>query len=95
MVSELPAAACGEDGKPGVEKVGGLAAGSGSVERRVFQQPDQFGGVFGRNIGHPRLHGRDGLEIGQGRVGHTPFDRAAFAGPREARQIKVLAVVNH
>ena len=73
----------------------GLAAGAGRVERGVFQQPHQFGRFARRNGRNPHLHGRYGFQIGHGRIGNLPFDRAGVGGARKGRQIEVLAVINH
>ena len=95
VIGELAAAPGREQRKTGVEQVGIPAAGSGGVERGVFQQPDQFGGLMGRNRRDSRLHGRHGLRIGHRRVRDQPFDRAAAGRARKRRQIEVLAVINH
>src|SRR5205814_10588405 len=93
---ELAAAAGREHRKARIEQVRSLAAGAGGVERGVFQQPDQFGGLPGRDRSDPRLHGRYGLEIGYRGVGYQPFDRATAIGrPGKGRQIQALAVINH
>ena len=61
----------------------------------MLQQPHQFGGLPVGDIGHTGLHFGHGLGVGHGASRNPPFDLAAAGGPREGRQIKALAVINH
>src|SRR5437667_6055 len=84
-----------DQGKAGIEQVAGFAAGAGRIERRVFQKPDQFGGLMGGDRRCARLHGRDGLKIRYWRWRDSPFDGRAVERAAKGRQSEVLAIVNH
>ncbi len=78
MVGVLAAPAGVEDGKAaGVQQVVGLGRDAGGVERRVLQQPDELAGaVLGDRL-YPRLHGRQGVRIGDLPGGDGPPRRHA------------------
>ena len=61
----------------------------------MLEQPDQLGGLIGRDRRHARLHCGDGLGVGHGLVRDPPFDRAAAGKGRKGRKIEALAVINH
>ena len=57
----------------------------------MLQQPHQFGGVTGGDVGGPRLHGRDGFRIGHREIADPPLDGRGAADEKR-RQIEALAV---
>ena len=48
-------------------------AGPGRVQGRVFQQPDQFAGAAGPDVGDPRLHLGQGVGVGDRGLRNAPF----------------------
>ena len=82
VIGPLPAAAGGEGGEAaGVGQLLGPGRGAGGVERRVLDQPDQFGRGAGADGGDAVLHSGEGVGVGREAVGDAPF-----AGRR--RQLK-------
>ena len=95
VIGDLPASSGGKHRQSRLEQAGGLAAGAGRIERRMFQQPDQF-----RRMARPRYR-RPGLPSPRPPRDKLPepprsaIDSAAAGGAREGRQIKALAIINH
>ena len=74
VIGVAPAAPGRDDGKARVEQVGGVGAGAGGVDRRVFEQPDQLARAARRDRRGARLHLGERLRI-VGRAGvDAPFD---------------------
>ena len=61
----------------------------------MLQEPHQFGRLTVGDFGRARFHRGDGFEVGHRRGLDSPFDIGAAGRPREGRQIKALAVINH
>src|SRR6267142_7250670 len=61
----------------------------------MLKQKHQFGSLPVGDIGSAGLHFGDGLGVGHRIRRNAPFDVAAARRPREGRQIKALAVINH
>jgi len=93
MIGELPARPDLVHGEARLHEVGGLGARPGGVERRMLQQPDQFGAASVRDRGHPRVHDGERRLVGYRRIGNAPFDRRqtdVFQAKTE-----IVADVNH
>ena len=92
VIGVAPAAAGLVDGKPlGRDQFCRVRAGACRIERRMFEQPDEFARALLANRGDARLHCPKRLGIGLQPFGHAPFDivvRHAAQMARAHRRIK-------
>ena len=81
VIGPLPAAPGAVDRQQGgVGQIGILGAGSGGIERRVLQQPDQLAGAGMADSLDTRLHRRYRLGIGHRHRADPPFGAAVGTG---------------
>ena len=93
MIGHLAAAAALVNREAGVQDVGEVGAGAGGIKRRVLDQPDQLRRLAIGDRFDARLHDRQRIRIGDGRIADAPFHRRHTGGCRHP-QIQFVAHIN-
>ena len=73
VIGHLAAAAGLVHRESGIQQFGGRGAGPGGIERRVLDQPDQFGRAAGGDRGNARIHFCQELRRSRSSLGYPPF----------------------
>ena len=84
VIGQLTSAAGFVHRKTRIDHVGRIRTGAGGVERRVLEQPDEFGSPSCGDRGGPGFHFGDGIVIGDGGIARrhsTGVDPTAIGSP--------------
>ena len=94
MIRQLAPAPAGMDRKTRLDCVGRICTGAGGVERRVLQEPDEFGGRSGDDFGRADLHSGDRLLVRHRGIADAPFGRHR-SGRRRKPDYQRVSRINH